>query len=451
MATIIVYMLQEPGHLLPSYRVAEKLQDKGHKIIYIGSKSFRREIISYGFTFKEVPEAYIDTRVKKNNWTKIVPKVILQTIKDIKDRHLYNTVRCVTETIISYNPDLILLDELYTPYIISISRYNIPLLLISVYLSPEKDINIPPLSSTYIPKANFVSKIWTEWLWFKTVYQFRKKTYFGYYSQNKKLAHDYQFPLKKRINHNRLFVFGIKDIPTLILCPRIFDFPRQDKPHRFYLEDNIVLNRELIPFNWDKINLSKPIIYCSLGTQAQFHFSGCGKFYKKIIDIFREKPNYNLIVSTGKELDLCDITNLPSHIMVCQKVPQIEILKKATLFITHGGMGSFKEAVYFGVPMLVFPVNLTSDQNGNAARIFYHKIGLRGNIRKDSTNTIRRKINQILNTNLFQVNIKSMQKAFINCEQKSSYIEIIEHHLKKAKKTELVKTSIDEHNEIYSQ
>lgn len=36
-------------------------------------------------------------------------------------------------------------------------------------------------------------------------------------------------------------------------------------------------------------------------------------------------------------------------------VPQPEVLARAALFVTHGGMNSANEAMYAGVPMLVVP------------------------------------------------------------------------------------------------
>ncbi|MEZ4726485.1 MAG: glycosyltransferase [Caldilineaceae bacterium] len=41
--------------------------------------------------------------------------------------------------------------------------------------------------------------------------------------------------------------------------------------------------------------------------------------------------------------------------MVRPSVPQLEILQRAALFITHGGMNSTSEALLYGVPVIVVP------------------------------------------------------------------------------------------------
>src|SRR6185503_18859644 len=70
---------------------------------------------------------------------------------------------------------------------------------------------------------------------------------------------------------------------------------------------------------------------------------------------------------------------LPPNVVVVPRTPQHTLLEKASVFVTHGGLSSVKEAIWFGVPMLVFPLGY--DQHGNAARIAFHGLGARGDER----------------------------------------------------------------------
>src|SRR6185312_13746791 len=69
-----------------------------------------------------------------------------------------------------------------------------------------------------------------------------------------------------------------------------------------------------------------------------------------------------------------------------------EVLSRADVFITHGGINSVHDAIRHKVPMIVYPLDPTYDQNGNSSRVVYHKLGLRGDLDKDSVNDIREKI-----------------------------------------------------------
>jgi UDP:flavonoid glycosyltransferase YjiC (YdhE family) len=51
------------------------------------------------------------------------------------------------------------------------------------------------------------------------------------------------------------------------------------------------------------------------------------------------------------------------------KSPQIEILKRASLFLTHNGMNSTSESIHYGVPMICLPQGKMSDQPLVAERI----------------------------------------------------------------------------------
>lgn len=46
---------------------------------------------------------------------------------------------------------------------------------------------------------------------------------------------------------------------------------------------------------------------------------------------------------------------IPKNFVVQNEVPQLEILQRAALFISHGGMNSVSEALYYGVPLIVIP------------------------------------------------------------------------------------------------
>ena len=103
------------------------------------------------------------------------------------------------------------------------------------------------------------------------------------------------------------------------------------------------------------------LIYVALGTVFYENIS----LYSKIIQSLEliEKQmidkKFNFIIAAGKtQTKLKEkFKNLPSNILICKTVPQLEILKIASLFITHCGMNSMNEAIYYGVPCVCIPLN----------------------------------------------------------------------------------------------
>jgi len=64
---------------------------------------------------------------------------------------------------------------------------------------------------------------------------------------------------------------------------------------------------------------------------------------------------------------------IPSNTIVVRSAPQLELLKRAALCITHAGLNTVLEALAQGLPMVAIPIGY--DQPGVAARIAYHGVG----------------------------------------------------------------------------
>ena len=45
----------------------------------------------------------------------------------------------------------------------------------------------------------------------------------------------------------------------------------------------------------------------------------------------------------------------PPNFIVESDVPQLEVLQRVSVFVTHGGMNSVSESLYYGVPVVVIP------------------------------------------------------------------------------------------------
>ena len=76
-------------------------------------------------------------------------------------------------------------------------------------------------------------------------------------------------------------------------------------------------------------------------------------------------PGRQIVLSIGPNLAVEKFASLPGNAIVVNRAPQIEILKRAALCVTHGGLNTALESLAHGVPMVVIPV--TNDQPGVAA------------------------------------------------------------------------------------
>jgi len=93
-----------------------------------------------------------------------------------------------------------------------------------------------------------------------------------------------------------------------------------------------------------------PIVYIALGTI----FNDSLQFYRTCIEALGGMK-YRVVMSVGRKIDIGQLGAIPSNFLVRNWVPQLLVLSKASLFLTRSGINSANEALYYGVPMLLFP------------------------------------------------------------------------------------------------
>jgi MGT family glycosyltransferase len=162
----------------------------------------------------------------------------------------------------------------------------------------------------------------------------------------------------------------ISKLAVISQTPREFDFPGTSWPAQFHYagpfhDDQ---GRESTPFPWENLT-DKPLVYASLGTVV----NGLGFVYRTILEAVGRLPEIQVVLSIGKNVSLSDLGEIPSNTIVVRAAPQIELLKRAALCVTHAGLNTALESLAKGVPMVAIPIGF--DQPGVAARIAHDGVG----------------------------------------------------------------------------
>lgn len=133
----------------------------------------------------------------------------------------------------------------------------------------------------------------------------------------------------------------------------------------------------------------KTVIYISLGTVINRNLD----FYQACLGAFAE-AEYVVVMSVGQHTDIDDLGAIPSNYIVRNFVPQLAVLAQSDLFITHAGMNSVHEGLYYDVPLLLVPQQL--EQAMVAGRIQQLGAGKRLDQHQVSAQTIRQYAESIL-------------------------------------------------------
>src|SRR6266404_5142776 len=162
----------------------------------------------------------------------------------------------------------------------------------------------------------------------------------------------------------------VSKLAVITQTPKEFDFPIPHLPPQFHyagpFHDN--QGREPISFPWEKLT-DKPLIYASMGTLV----NGLNKVYDTILEAVGRFSEMQVVLSVGRNVSPDDLGPIPSNTIVVRVAPQIELLKRAALCLTHAGLNTALEALAQGVPMVAIPIGY--DQPGVAARIAHHGVG----------------------------------------------------------------------------
>lgn len=232
---------------------------------------------------------------------------------------------------------------------------------------------------------------------------------------------DKAHPLAKDRTHALLF----EEIPECIMGPVELEFsPEIRKPYQYYFGLSIVEDRRdtelddtfreyLDILNQEK-QKGKRLVYCTFGTFYQGADRPLLDFLNKLLDALEAIPGIQAVFSVNRFVaeTLRYQRKLPAHIHLLTRVPQLEVLKLADLYVTHGGFGSIKESIFYGVPMLVYPLDLHYDQGGNALKVEHHKLGLMGAFHWERVEDMKRKMMELLENPVYKTTISAFR---VNC------------------------------------
>ncbi|MEO0928454.1 MAG: nucleotide disphospho-sugar-binding domain-containing protein, partial [Cyanobacteria bacterium J06643_13] len=187
--------------------------------------------------------------------------------------------------------------------------------------------------------------------------------------------------------------------------PAEFEFPRPGLPSCFHFVgylDNPA-SRKPVSFPYEKLT-GQPLIYASMGT-----------LQNRLVWLFQMIAeacmglDAQLVISLGGGADPESFPALPGNPLVVGYAPQLELLQRASLTITHAGMNTTLESLSNGVPMVAIPI--TNDQPGSGSRIAWTGTGEAIPLSKLSLEKLRKAISQVLTEDSYRENAARLQSA----------------------------------------
>ena len=207
---------------------------------------------------------------------------------------------------------------------------------------------------------------------------------------------------------------------TITQIPALLDFPRKHWPAQFmhtgpFIDERV---RPAVPFPWERLN-GKPLVYASMGTLQ----NGVVQVFDAILKAIASF-DVQLVLSTGDTIPAERLSVPSASTIVVSRAPQLELIERATLVITHAGINSSLEALTQGKPMVAIPV--ASDQPGVARRLERVGVAEVVPVTKVSVKRLKAAIAKVLGDARYRERAAEIQKqlaALQGLDQAASLVE----------------------------
>lgn len=209
---------------------------------------------------------------------------------------------------------------------------------------------------------------------------------------------------------------NLERVAEIIPCPTAFEIPNRNIEGNIFNVGPLLRAQQHVLRFADSLAFppGNKIVYCSLGSQTSLFRDQAKRVFDTVYQCFVDlmKDDISLLLNVGD--GLTSYKPIAGKIQILNWVPQIEILKRTSLMITHGGLGTIKECIVHEVPMITIP--MIYDQFENANRVHYHGLGSTLLAEGLTTSNLAEKICFYLSDTNTKKNINQMHKAFQEAE-----------------------------------
>ena len=375
MARIAFFCIPAHGHTNPTLGVVRELVRRGHAVVYYSYRPFQKQIEEAGARFVACDDFDAEQHLTPEEGARIGSDLALST------RVLVDTTLALDELVCGemerLRPDCIVADSM------------------AVWgKAVARKLDIPFVCSTATFAFNQESA--------KIMKRSGKELFSVLFSMGKvsrqiKRLQDHGYPVK-----NILDIIASDNSTDTIVYTSLQFQPCSET----FSDKYAFVGPSIRPVTCPVEKKREKLVYISMGTVNNDMLP----LYSSCIEALKDSP-YQVILSVGNQVALSAFGELPENVEVYPAVDQIGVLEQADVFLTHCGMNSASEGLYFGVPLVMLPK--TTEQGGVAARV--EQLGAGARLEKTTPAAIRAAVETVMNTPSYRENAETIARGFRAC------------------------------------
>lgn len=375
MARIAFFCIPAHGHTNPTLGVVKELTGRGHRVRYYSYEPFREKIQAAGAEFIPCDAFDAELRLTKEEAARLGADLALST------RVLVETTLALDEALLAqmaqWKPDCIVADSMAVWGKAAAMKLGIP------FVSSTTTFAFNQHSAKILKQGpgQLVSMLFAMPKINRQIKRLRAKGY----------------PVKSILD----IISNDDRTDTIVYTSPQFQPCAETFPDRYaFVGPSVRPARERVEKTREKL------VYISMGTVNNHMVP----LYRACVAAL-EGTGWQGILSVGEQTDLTAFGDLPENVAVYPSVDQMAVLERADVFLSHCGMNSASESLYWGVPLVMLP--RTSEQGGVAARIAQLGAGL--HLKATTPDAIRAALDTVLTDPRYRENAAGIAAGFRAC------------------------------------
>ena len=378
------------GHTNPTLGLVKELTQAGHEVYYFSFEMFREKIEQAGAVFIGC-DGYDFEMEDKENADRVGKDKVFATELLVSSTLALDDM--TTQKVGELRPDIVVSDSVAFWGKLVAMKHGLP------YVSSTTTFAFNKYSSQYMNES--------PWDIARMLFAMPKIN-----KQIKRLQ-DKGYPVKGILD-----IVQIDNATTTIVYTSKYFQPRSDTfSDRYHF-----IGPSIRPIKEPFEKTAEKTVYISMGTVNQDR-----EFYRNCIHALGQ-TDWQVIISMGTNPE--HFEDLPDNIRIYESVDQMAVLDIADAFITHCGMNSASEGLYFEVPLVLFPQ--TPEQGAVARRV--EELGAGTRLDSISEESIMESLNKVLFDPAYKENAVRISDSFKACggaKEARAFLEAIIDQTKK--------------------
>jgi UDP:flavonoid glycosyltransferase YjiC (YdhE family) len=413
MRRIGILSFSSPGHYYPITALGRRLQARGHTVVYFQVADLEPPIRAAGIEFRQIGRDDFPAgtlRARDEELGRLEGLSALRCALQWIRRQTAMLFRDAPAAIRDEGIDALLVDQIEMAGGTVAEHLRLPFVSLAAALPANLDPTVPPCIFPWPHRPGLRARLRnrlggaaSEWIFSGIIRAINRQ------------RRAWGLPLCRGFNAMFSPLAQVSQLPAAL------ELPGRGLPPHFHHSGPWVDPEARAPvgFPWSRLDTGRPLAYASMGTLQ----NGVLATFRMIAEACAG-TDLQLVISLGGGQDPALLGDLPGDPIVVGYAPQLELIRRAALTISHGGLNTALESLARGVPQVVLPV--AYDQPGVGARIEWFGVGRSIPVGRLTVGPLRDAVRQVLGDPAYRERAGNLRSAIEAADGLNRAADVIE-------------------------